>query len=230
LPFSAATPIVISEGWLYSEEEKRIHPQYLVHFGIDFAAARRTPVYAAASGWAIASYHLAFAGQWQGKRVGFGLGKFIQIWHEGKKLFTLYAHLDNVAEGIPFFEPESRQTAEGLGWNPAIVNRPLTEVLSQAKFVQAGELIGYVGDSGLSWEYDERPGFRPDPERYPSWDETHLHFEVYDRDEHGKKRLRLDPFDLYGEASQYQAEQGRLAFGSCPLWEQDQGGQPLFSK
>ena len=50
----------ITEGWFYSDEERAIHG-HETHFGVDFAAPRGTPVYAAADGLALASYHFGHA-------------------------------------------------------------------------------------------------------------------------------------------------------------------------
>src|SRR5437016_3503715 len=46
----------ISEAWFY-DTELRFHPSTTRHAAIDFRAARGTPVYAAADGLAIQSFH-----------------------------------------------------------------------------------------------------------------------------------------------------------------------------
>jgi murein DD-endopeptidase MepM/ murein hydrolase activator NlpD len=78
------------------------------HKGIDFAAPRGTPVFAAGDGVVL-----------QRRRFG-GLGKFIKIQHD-KVYTTTYAHLSKYAIDL---EPGRR--------------------------VRQGEIIGYVGDTGLA--------------------------------------------------------------------------------
>ena len=93
----------------------RLHPilkQYRSHLGIDFAAPKGSPVWAAADG----SVQLA---GWQG-----GFGKLVRISHTGSSLDTYrteYAHLDRIAKGI-----------------------------QKGSQVKHGQVIGYVGSSGLS--------------------------------------------------------------------------------
>lgn len=69
----------------------RRHPVYgysKMHKGIDFAAPRGTPIYAAADG------AIEFV-----KRSGAGYGRHIKIKHNGTYA-TLYAHMNNFAKGI----------------------------------------------------------------------------------------------------------------------------------
>lgn len=206
IPFAEADrdKLAITEGWKYSAAEKAIHG-YATHYGVDFAAARGTPVYAAAAGYAISSVQIGYGRDYQGKRIGFALGRFVQIYHPYNKTYTSYSHLDSVAPGIPYVAPKKGQDAAGrTTYDPTVVYQPVQDMLRQAKFVQKGQLIGTVGDSGLSWGYEEGLK-RPDPATHPSWDETHLHFEVYTRGKGGSKRDRYDPFGVYGEEKAYQA-------------------------
>jgi len=82
IPFSLsdAKSVQITEGWKYSAEERKVHG-FPTHYAVDFAAPRATPVYAAAPGYAISSFHVGYAGMYDGKRVGYGLGKFVQVWN-----------------------------------------------------------------------------------------------------------------------------------------------------
>lgn len=234
VPLEKGFSFHITQGWEYGDDERVIHPDIKTHFAVDFAAERGTPVYAAADGFAIASYHLAYIGEWQGKRIGFGLGKFVQIWHPNAGVFTAYCHLENIADTLTdyFIAPEERQSEQGIIWYPVIVNRPLAEIIPLSKEVKKGELIGYIGDTGLSWDYDETPDLRPDPLLNPTWDPagTHLHFEVYDRGEDGNKKNRYDPFDLYVEAERYQNADGTLNSGQTPLWMLDESERPRFAR
>ncbi|MCX6811751.1 MAG: hypothetical protein NT039_03615 [Candidatus Berkelbacteria bacterium] len=200
LPFKSGTQYRITEGWIYSSQERNIHG-HEKHGGIDFEVPRGTPVLAVADGYALASFHQIYSGTYEGKRVGFGLGRFIQMWLPDVQVFLQYGHLAKIAEGVPYFPPN--KVGEIL--EPRIVyHGPRDLDLSAMKFVKRGEVIGFAGDSGLSWGYDETPEFRPDPKTHPSWDEVHLHFEVFRRNEEGQKAEWWDPFGVYGDASLYQ--------------------------
>jgi len=103
----------ITEGFIYSQQEHSIHGYYL-HAGIDFDSPYGTPVRAAASGFAVASYHrfvsLNRDGSmhlYQGKPLGFGFGYMIQIYHPeevsgipGGRI-TQYGHLSFISPRIP---------------------------------------------------------------------------------------------------------------------------------
>lgn len=220
LPFKEGTKLEITEGWFYSDEEKAIHG-YEKHYGVDFATDRGTPVLATADGFALSSFHSAWANKtYKDEKVGFGLGRFVQIWHPEAKVYTMYGHLERIENGIPYYEP----VKQGDMWNPTVVNQSVEAMLKKVKPVKRGDVIGYVGDTGLAWGYEETPTMRPDPKQFPSWDETHLHFEVYDRDEQGRKKNRYDPFDLYGQAQAYQAMPAR------GLWLFGKNSQPQFAK
>ena len=200
LPFLKGEEVKITEGWIYSEEEKSIHG-IANHQAIDYSGLRGTPVLASADGYAVSTSQIAYLSRiYQGKRVGYGYGNYVIIWHPEKKLYTLYAHLEQAAPDIPYFQPEERSYG-GWGPPPTLSLKP-EDLLKNAKFVKKGELIGWMGDSGLSWGYDELPRLRPDPICYPSWDEPHLHFEVFTINAEGKK-VKLDPYGIYGTAEEY---------------------------
>jgi hypothetical protein len=104
--------IRISEGFLYTEEERNIHNFYF-HKGIDYETKWKTPVYAAASGYAIAGYHrFPILNEdktfrlYKNKPVSAGLGYFVQIYHpynisrvKGGRI-TQYGHLSKFGKGI----------------------------------------------------------------------------------------------------------------------------------
>ncbi len=102
----------ITEGYLYTKEERDIHGFYF-HKGIDYAASYRTPVYAAASGYAVAGYHrFAILNDdntprlYKDKPFSTGLGYFVQIYHPYKVCkikggrITQYGHLSKFGDGI----------------------------------------------------------------------------------------------------------------------------------
>jgi hypothetical protein len=102
----------ITEGFLYSQEERDIHGFYF-HKGIDYPCSWATPVYAAASGYAVAGYHRftrlnedKTPKLFNNKPFSLGLGYFIQIYHPEKVSgipggrITQYGHLSKFAKGI----------------------------------------------------------------------------------------------------------------------------------
>jgi hypothetical protein len=104
--------VKITEGFLYTEDERNIHGFYF-HKGIDYACSWKTPVYAAASGWAVASYHrFTHLNEdntprlLDGKPISGGLGYFVQIYHPYKVCrvkggrITQYGHLSKFGDGI----------------------------------------------------------------------------------------------------------------------------------
>ena len=91
--------------------KKRWHPvlsKWRSHRGVDYAAARGTPVKAAGDG------KIKFVGT----KGGFGRAIFIQ---HGGRYTTVYGHLNSYARGV-----------------------------RQGKQVEQGQIIGYVGSSGLA--------------------------------------------------------------------------------
>ena len=95
---------------LSSRFGKRRHPVLgytRMHKGVDFAAPRGTPIYAAGDGTVV------FAGRNR------GYGNYVKIRHNGTYT-TAYAHMNRIAEGI-----------------------------RRGKRVRQGQVIGYVGSTGL---------------------------------------------------------------------------------
>ncbi|HVX92837.1 MAG TPA: M23 family metallopeptidase [Candidatus Dojkabacteria bacterium] len=112
LTYPIKRPIHITEGFIYSVEERALHGNYF-HKGIDFATKYAEPVYAAASGYAIAGYHRFTLlnndyslKTFEGKPMGNGLGYFVQIYHPesiskvpGGRI-TQYGHLSRIDSKI----------------------------------------------------------------------------------------------------------------------------------
>jgi murein DD-endopeptidase MepM/ murein hydrolase activator NlpD len=218
--------VVITEGWNYDAEVK-FHPDTQIHSAVDFQAPRGTPVFAAADGLAVQSFHTSYLDKpyvdesGKSHRLGFGIGHFIQIWHPEQQVFTSYCHLEKVDPAVPYVAP----TGEHGLYAPAVVYLPLDEMLKSCKPVKRGQLIGYIGDTGLSDNYEESPDVTRDHGKLPTWDPAgpHLHFEVYTRNAVGRKDQRWDPYGIYGKASNYAS--GKPAT-TGNLWLIDNQGRP----
>lgn len=218
----------ISEGWIYSKEEQNIHHRE-IHFGVDFKLERNTPILAPTHGYAVSSYHLAYLDTtYQEKKVGFGLGLFVEIWDPVAGVFVVLAHLENIELGIYYLEPEREYSSGYDTWNPLHIYGSLDEKLKFATKVSRGAVIGYSGNSGLSWGFQEGPRVRPNDSTLKSWDEPHLHFEVYTRKLHNKKWVkdkRFDPYGIYSDYTEYSGTQRETG-----LWLVDDNGLPLHAK
>ena len=134
LPFRDSD-IKIQQGWVYTWTS---NPN--AHKGTDYikgtidssSSWQSFDVVAAADGWATQSEQLGGTGVY---------GKFVLIRHDkqdyvGNDYFTLYAHLDSVASGIPY------QDRNNIDYN---YNDP-----SKWKSVKRGEVIGRAGNTGAS--------------------------------------------------------------------------------
>lgn len=217
----------IGEGWYYSQQEMAIHGKPL-HRSIDFDVARGTPVVAAADGYALRSYQAAPLDRvYQGKSLGFGLGEFVEVYHPQTGVYSLYGHLNEAVDGLPYAEAVAYGAET---WEPVGIYVSPQDFIKKAKKVSRGEVIGYVGDSGIPWGYQEQ--FDPvsghvvkrDFAAQPSWDDPHLHFEVYTRSADGRsKEVRYDAYGIYGSAPDYtQAAQ------PSTLWLTDDKRQPRY--
>jgi len=227
LPFKASTVPRISQGWIYSPEETSIHG-IKNHFAIDFATASGTPIYSASDGWAVSSVHINYSGKrYKGKRFSYAFGRFVQVMHRdnnGEWLYTQYGHLSKVAPNIPTFDPIQR----GDNWDPDEIYQPYSVIPPASKWIERGTLLGYVGTSGLAW--DDQKETPINAGTLQSWDIPHLHFEVFRRDEKGRKSQYFDPFGiLSGDLARYNSALKGPATG---LWLPDpnRGGNILYAQ
>ncbi len=230
IPLAKNAPrLEISQGWDYSDDERNIHPNIPRHFAVDFPEPWGTPIYAPADGLALASYHTFEMTDSQGRTIGFGLGLFIQIWHEPARVYTSYAHLSGLNDKlIPYLPP----VLENGGWQPRSALYISVEAFKKkAQSVKKGDLIGFVGYSGLLLGQSEKAGNPPtvNPVVDKTWDPhgPHLHWEVYTRTPDGsRKDQRYDPFGIYGKREDY-ASVFKKALGLI-LAETD--GSPQFAR
>lgn len=223
----------VNEGWYYSPEEMSIHGKAL-HRGIDADAPRGTPVTAVADGYAVRSFQLSTTDQtYQGKSVGLSLGEFVEVWHPKQRVYTLYGHMESASDAIPYVTSE--QLAQEV-WEPTGIYVNTETFIKNAVPVKRGQIIGYVGDSGIGWGYSDTFNTRTqhvnkrDYGKFPSWDKTHVHLEVYTRSPDGRiKQTRLDPFGLYdyidGDRNPYNT---RLPSADT-LWLTNNAGQPKYA-
>ena len=213
--------IKITEGWFYLEKETKIHG-LKIHAGIDFKARRNEPVYASAEGWVSSSYHSfqvinkdKSLKKYKNKNVNNGMGFFVQIYHPKNKRYTQYGHLSKISNNIPFGSP--RKIKENY-YPYAYKTSP--KRMKNSKYytwIKKGDLIGYAGDSGLTWGYKDYPK-RPDIKKYPSWDEVHLHFQEFARDKNGNKIEPRDPFNIYNTYQKYPKTKKEF---KNTLWKQE---------
>jgi peptidoglycan hydrolase-like protein with peptidoglycan-binding domain len=125
----------------YSNSFWVARPQNRVHHGIDIMAAKMTPVVAIADG-TITYVNGSTNPNWPGRRCC-----TLRVTHPGGWV-SKYIHLNNDTPG----------TDDGQGWG-------LAPGIDYGVQVTAGQVIGYVGDSGNA------EGTAP-----------HLHFELMDKD------------------------------------------------
>lgn len=205
---AASGQLSISQGWIYSPDEKEIHQNIPTHFANDIPLPWGTPIYCPADGLAVASYHTYdITNDKTGQKIGFGLGLFVQIWHEKAAIYTLYAHLSNKGATIPYIEP----TLENGSWQPrAAIYLPVNEFKKKAVALKRGAILGYVGHTGLRNGYTETPACPAtvDPKTQKTWDPhgDHLHWEVYRRVPDGTVKdpnARFDPHGLNAEREKY---------------------------
>ncbi len=222
----------ISEGWIYSAEEQQIHG-YVGHGGVDFVLPRGVPIVAAADGWALASYFWFLVKEggvprrYKGKEVGMGLGRFVQIWHPEQELFTVYGHLDSIESKIPFYGPRKLQDCLHPVGHKFLPKKMIDNCAAIP--IKRGEIIGTAGDTGLTWDYTDYPE-RPNPNEKPSWDEVHLHFEVFQRVGSRLKKKYLDPYGINSHWQDYpdpQHPENAEKVKDC-LWFVNDKGLPLF--
>jgi murein DD-endopeptidase MepM/ murein hydrolase activator NlpD len=227
MPFAKRFGTEISEGWIYSEEEQNIH-HHKIHFAIDFKLKMKTPVRSPIDGYAVGYYQSSYLDMlYKEKRVGYGLGFFIEIWSPDAGVFVSLCHLDSIWIDIPYQEPKKRYSSGYDTWDPITIYNSLEEKLKVATVVKKGDIIGYSGSTGLAWGFQEGPRCKPNAApALESWDEPHLHLEVYTRklaNNRWVKDKRFDPYGIYSYYKDYSGKQSETG-----LWLVDEAGYPLY--
>lgn len=105
----------------------------------------------------------------------------------------------------------------------------------QATQVKKGQLLGYSGCSGLGWGCSDYPPTKENIRKYISWDEPHLHFEVFIRAGSKGKKKYFDPYGIkeqssfYPDSSRFQ-NRGNMGRKGDILWMLDKEGMPKCIK
>ncbi len=242
LPFQETDQYQIQEGWKYSPTETRIHGS-IGHAALDFGRPYGSKVLAPAAGIIMASYfsYLVRAKDsdvvkvLQGKEVGMGLGLFVQLYVPSTDRHIVLAHLSRLYDHIPYSSPQRRDHNTWYPTNHAIRPEEADNHPDVFKRVEAGEPIGEVGFSGLTWGYEDIPEGenRPqvhDPEKISSWDQPHIHMEECRRDDNGVKQFHRDPYDIYNTHQFYPTPTMMRAVGREPLFILGPDGLPIYAR
>lgn len=238
----------ITEGFRYSRAEQHLHGGIL-HAGIDFAVPYGTPIVAPCDGIAISSYHSILVKdingtpkKYQNKFLGFGLGYFVQIHVSGMDRIVQLGHLSNLHSDLPFSLPTEISKDE---WLPTNYQYSYKELMHNKWTlpVKTGDLLGWVGYSGMRWGYHdyETGSNRPiviNPKEKISYDEPHVHLEegrrvplstVTENDKKGMKVDQRDPEDIYLTARNYPTPRRYRKLGPEPLFY-TKNGLPIFAE
>lgn len=238
----------ITEGFRYSRTEQRLH-RGILHCGLDFSLPYGTPIVAPCDGLAIASYHSVLVRNkdntirlYKEKYLGYGLGYFVQIHVSGMDRIVQLGHLSNLHSDIPFSLPTEISKDE---WLPTNYQYSYKELMHNKWTlpVKTGDLLGWVGYSGMRWGYHdyETGSNRPiviNPKEKISYDEPHVHLEEGRRvplstdtenDKKGMKIDQRDPEDIYLTARNYPTPRRYRKLGPEPLFY-TKNGLPLFAE
>lgn len=196
---------------MYSTIEKEFHG-HEIHGGVDFELPFGTPLLAATDGWAIASYGFSWVYEKQddkteqlrlvrGDKVSGSIGLFVQLYNPELNIYVQYGHLSTVGNDIPYKEPQfiperEEYIPQGYRVMPEVYTQP-----GYAKWVKAGDIVGYVGVSGIALGKADSPDQVENKREI--WDDTHAHIQVFVRAEDQQSAQSIDTYGIYGTADMY---------------------------
>ena len=229
----------ISEGWFYSRDIKRLVPYS--HMAADFSLPYGFPIAAPCDGFAMSSYYshpiLDKAGnitKLNGKMLNFGIGYFVQIYNPSQNRFVQLGHLSDISEKVPFSVP----TKVKEQWMPINNIQTPKEIVSidnqNVVFVKTGEIVGFLGYSGLTDGIDyfkgyERP-YKIDRTKIGTLSIPHVHMDEFFRNyKSGAKEWRRDLYDIYKQRDSYPTHTNNNDIGNEPIFLTDENDRPHFA-
>lgn len=191
------------------------------HHAIDYALPYWAPVLSPIDWYLVASYHNAMLkDKWYfktygGRQLHFGLWRYVQIRNPERDLFVIVWHLSSIDEVIPIAPPLPTRWKNGVvRWDPTgmtINSGELLRMINNPKDypsiikVKRWQRLGTVWISGLErWNQMQNILTVPRWPDFPmalSWDEPHIHLEVF-VNEWWQKKL-IDPYFLYRDFRAY---------------------------
>jgi hypothetical protein len=201
MPFSEVMrdKIKITEAMEY-DEEKPIHPAIPHHKAMDFQVPQGTPLYCPFDGWAVASFHTYHIDSPTLGRIGYGLGRFVEIKDKVSGKFMLIAHLDTIEKAnVKYLEPTFNTTSKE--WDPTKVYISDADFEEIGKPIKRGDLLGTVGYTGLSRGYEETPDEVLNPAVQKTWDPAGPHAHVEHFEGRNSKFLKRNITDPFGQSS-----------------------------
>ena len=216
LPFSSDVGSIysITEGFVYSTAEQAIHWNKY-HWSVDYALPFWTPVYAPTDWYIVASYHDEMLNRFvNGQQVHYGWGWHVVIFSPSDEKIILLWHLSSLEGSIPIDFPVAKlnKNMKVVKYISNIANLSKQWLLEKFwknwKRVKKWDLIGTVWNSGLGLWIDfvspyDVP-YYPEIHSQNSWDEPHIHMEVYYKKNIFSKKNKIDPYWIYKDASFYQ--------------------------
>jgi hypothetical protein len=232
----------LSDGWIYMNETKNLLRKYVPtgHAAVDWELPYGFPVCAPCPGLAMASYYSYPLRDRQGNiaiedgiRQRFGIGYFVQIYNLEQKRIIQLGHLSNIADNIPFSIPKR----EGPAWRPTghiFTHEEATGGMANVTWVNTGDLIGFVGTSGMNDEDDyevgyDRPKIVPEKEALTKA-KPHIHMDESRRDmTTGEKADRRDVYNEYRRKDAYPTHYNTIPMREETLFVTDHSDRPKFA-
>ncbi|HEX6461936.1 MAG TPA: hypothetical protein VFZ58_01540 [Candidatus Saccharimonadales bacterium] len=241
--------LVATQGWIVSPDEEQFVDGPGEHRAIDYEFHNRADkgfgvrvlvpndacIYYSFQAFVCDNLH-------NDKRVGCSAGLFAEMITDSGWVVQI-AHLDQVNPKIPYLaaEPDGPH-----GWFPAgAVTKSSTVLKTLGVRMKAGELLGLMGDTGITYGYydnfqviDGRGVVLPrDRQAFPNWEEGYAqaHIAYYGgRAEGGAHQRNTDPFGWYGQISpsldQYNGTcPGRFKFDTDTLYK-TRHGKVLYAR